>query len=131
MRMMQIFKKQPQKLFLIDGIGALTSAFLLGIVLVEFQPLFGLPVSTLYFLASFPVFFALFDYYAYHKESKFIPIGLKSIATLNIFYCIVSIGFALYHNVSISFLGWCYILVEVGIISILAFWEMKIAQDLA
>lgn len=42
----------PKKLFQIDGLGAILSAILLGIILVRFERFFGIPVSTLYFLAS-------------------------------------------------------------------------------
>ena len=34
-------------MFLIDGVGALVSAFMLGVVLTQFDSLFGMPISTL------------------------------------------------------------------------------------
>ena len=37
----------PKKLFLIDGIGAVLSAFLLGVVLVKLQSLIGMPTNHL------------------------------------------------------------------------------------
>ncbi len=44
----------PKKLFLLDGLGAILSAILLGVVLVNQQVLFGIPKPTLYFLAPAP-----------------------------------------------------------------------------
>ena len=61
------FSLHPKKLFLIDGLGAMLSAFLLGIVLVELETIFGIPTSVLYWLASFPIFFTLVDFYAFTK----------------------------------------------------------------
>ena len=55
----------PKKLFLLDGLGAILSAILLGVVLVNQQALFGIPKPTLYFLASLPCLFAVYDFYCY------------------------------------------------------------------
>ena len=51
------FYKKPKRLFIIDGIGAITSAFMLGIILVKLENIFGIPSSTLYLLAAFPMLF--------------------------------------------------------------------------
>ena len=61
-------KLNSKKLFLIDGFGAIISAFLLGVVLVKFQEKIGVPVSVLYLLATIPVFFAAYDFYCYQKK---------------------------------------------------------------
>ena len=45
-------------LLLADGIGALVSAIMLGIVLPNFQPLVGMPLKELYILAAIPVVFS-------------------------------------------------------------------------
>lgn len=52
-------------LFAIDGLGALLSVFLLGVVLVQFESLFGMPKETLYFLAFLPCLFAVYDLVCY------------------------------------------------------------------
>jgi len=57
-------------LFLLDAIGALVSALLLGVVLVKYQEIFGIPIPTLYVLAIIPCFFALIDLYSYSSLVK-------------------------------------------------------------
>ena len=100
----------PKKLFLIDGFGAILSAFLLGVVLVKFEEIFGIPTSVLYFLATIPIFFVIYDVFCYQKHLK-IGLLLKGIAVLNILYCCISIGLISCHFSSITILGWTYIIV--------------------
>ena len=120
----------PRKLFLIDGLGALVSAFMLGIVLVQFESTFGIPSATLYVLAMFPVFFAIFDFYCFQKNSNSLGRPLKIIAILNLLYCCMSIGCAMYHIDTVTILGWVYICVEVLLIVILSIFELKVAKKL-
>ena len=120
----------PRNLFLIDAFGALLSAFLLGVVLVRFDSLFGIPIPTLYYLASFPILFALFDFIICF--SRPIPLNryLRWIALSNLFYCVLSLSAAVYYSDSLTPLGWIYILTEVAIVTSIAVLELKIATSL-
>lgn len=120
-------KNNPKKLFQIDGFGAILSAILLGIVLVKLESVFGIPISTLYFLASLPCFFALYDFYCYYNINKNLGVLLKGIASMNFIYCYLSIGIVIYHREVIKILGWLYILLEVAIVSLLALIELRVA----
>lgn len=118
-----------KKLFLIDGIGALVSAFLLGVVLVQFEAYFGIPTSTLYILAALPCVFAIYDFYCFFALKENLANHLKRIAVVNILYCFLSIGFAIYHSSEIKNLGWAYIILEVIIVLALAMFELKTANQ--
>ena len=117
----------PKKLFLIDGFGAILSAFLLGVVLVKFEEIFGIPTSVLYFLATIPIFFVIYDVFCYQKHLK-IGLLLKGIAALNILYCCISIGLISCHFSSITILGWTYIIVEIILVSFLAMIEFRVGK---
>ena len=119
----------PKKLFLIDGFGAILSAFLLGVVLVKFEEIFGIPTSVLYFLATIPIFFVIYDVFCYQKHLK-IGLLLKGIAVLNILYCCVSIGLISYHFSSITILGWTYVIVEIILVSFLAMIEFRVGKTI-
>ncbi|GAA4272516.1 hypothetical protein U6A24_09790 [Aquimarina gracilis] len=121
-------KDNPKRLFQIDGVGAIFSAMLLGIVLVKLQGLFGIPKSTLYFLASLPCLFAIYDFYCYFQIDKNLGIFLKGIAFSNLIYCSLSIGLAIYHKEVITNLGWIYIVSEIVLIGILAIIELRVAK---
>ena len=121
--------KNLKKLFLLDGIGATISAFLLGVVLVKLEALFGIPKTTLFLLASLPCFFAIYDFYCYFKVEKNLGKFLKGIAIVNILYCYLSIILATYHYQEITYLGWAYIIIEIIIVLILAVVELKVATN--
>lgn len=120
----------PEKLFLVDGLGAILSAFLLGVVLVEFKGVFGIPESTLYFLAFWPCLFAIYDFYCYRKKNSNTAAFLRGIAYLNISYCFLSAGLAIYHYQKITCFGWIYILIEIMIVMYLSMLELNTANKL-
>jgi len=120
--------KYLNNLFLIDGFGAIVSAFLLGIVLVKLEMYFGIPKSTLYFLAVLPILFAVFDFYCYFKIEQNLEKYLKAIAVVNILYCCLSLGLAFYHYNQIKYLGWIYIIIEIIIVVAIAMIELRAAR---
>ena len=122
--------KDPRMLFLIDGLGAMLSALLLGIVLVKLEKLFGIPKTTLYLLAVIPCAFAVYDLCCYCIKNIDMPRCLKGIAYMNILYCCLSIVLALYHFQKIKFFGWLYITLEIIIIIALAIYELKVSVKL-
>ena len=120
--------RKIKNLFLLDGLGAMLSAFLLGIVLVHFEKFFGIPRITLYFLAALPCFFALYDFYCYFKIERKLGELLKGIAIINLLYCCLSIGLAFYHHQLITTMGWGYIILEIIIVATLAIYEWQSAE---
>ena len=123
-------EQNPKKLFLIDGFGAILSAFLLGVVLVKFEKIFGIPSSILYILAIIPIFFVVYDVYCYQKEHLKTGILLKGIAVLNLIYCCISIGLVFYHFNTITILGWTYLLIEILIVIFLTTIEFRVGRKI-
>lgn len=121
-------KKQPKKLFLIDGFGALVSAILLGIVLPQFVTFFGMPQSALYILAIFPVVFMLYDFICYFSVNKKWQPFLRIIAIANLGYCLLSIGFLLQHFQKLTIWGWGYFIGELLIVVGLAVVELWVIK---
>lgn len=120
----------PKTLFLIDGFGAILSAFLLGVVLVKFENVFGIPKSTLHFLAVLPCVFAAYDFYCYLRINENLDYFLKGIASANLLYACISLGLAFHHQQKLTTLGWTYIILEIAIILILVNIELKKAAEL-
>lgn len=115
----------PKTFFIIDGLGALLSAFLLGVVLVQFKDLIGMPKETLYFLAFLPCLFALYDLVCYLKVKKNELLFLRGIAFANIFYCCLSLGFVIYDYAQLTNLGLAYFILELIIVLVLASIQFK------
>ncbi|SDC29180.1 hypothetical protein SAMN05421749_10425 [Acinetobacter marinus] len=123
-------RRHPQKLFWIDGLGAIISVCMIGVVLVELQVLVGIPKSTLYLLALFPCIFATYDFYCYYVRHHHLHDQLYIIATMNLFYCCLSLAVAIYHRSQITCLGWIYVLAEISVITVLARFEVSVAKHL-
>lgn len=110
---------QPRRLLLIDCVGAIVSAILLGVVLVRWADLVGMPVGSLYFLAVFPVLFAVYDMVCLLKVKGSFATCLKVIALLNFSYCVISISILCLHWKQLTWIGRCYFVVELVIVVVL------------
>jgi hypothetical protein len=120
----------PRTVFIIDGSGAILSAFLLGVVLVQFQSFFGIPFRILYFLAAIPILFFLFDVYSYLTVQHHTVKKLKIIALANLLYCLLSISVTAYHAGQVTIWGWIYILIEILIVLIVVAIELATAKKI-
>ncbi len=125
------FIKNPKQLFILDGLGAMLSAFMLGVVLVYFQAIIGMPINTLYFLAAVPCVFILFNFFGYLSKTNKVRSFLKTIAYFNISYCFISLAFTFFHMESLTALGWFYFIVEILLVLTVAYLELQTAGRIA
>jgi len=121
----QALIENPKFLFILDSLGALLSAFMLGVVLVHFKSFFGIPITTLYILATLPLLFVAFDVYSYFSADSQLGINLRRIAIINLSYCLLSLSLAFYHIELITVYGWIYIVIEIIIVLFIANLEFK------
>lgn len=118
-----------KKVFLIDSLGALVSAFLLGIVLVRFEIAIGMPRDVLFVLSIVACFLALHSFVNYLFVIKNWRFYLKIIALINLIYCCFTIGLLTYFHRKMTILGWAYFFAEIIIILILANIEVNVAKS--
>ncbi|MCB9298425.1 MAG: hypothetical protein H6559_35735 [Lewinellaceae bacterium] len=118
----------PRKLFLIDGLGALLSAFLLGVVLVQMEHIFGMPPKVLYPLAAIAGVFAIYSLSCFLFLTQNRGAFLKGIAVANLLYCCLTLGLVVYCYPQLTALGVAYFLVEIGIVLILVGVELRTIQ---
>lgn len=114
-----------RKLFLVDAIGALVSAVMLGIVLVHWQPLIGISTQTLYFLAALPCFFMMHSYYRYLTALDTWRRPLQIVAIANLLFCALTSVLMIYHKDQITELGMLYFIVEIIIVMTLSILQLK------
>jgi hydrogenase/urease accessory protein HupE len=98
-----------KKLLLFDGFGAMLSALLLGMVLVRWQHLIGMPVQVLHILAAVAGLFSCYSFTSYFMTNDNWRSYLKGIAWANILYCFATIGLLL-HFWSVMTIGWYLLL---------------------
>lgn len=115
----------PKRLFLIDGLGAMLSAFLLGVVLVKFESFFGMPKEVLYWLALAACFFAVFSFSCYWHLPKVWQPYLKAIATANLTYCVVTLALVIYFFPKLTLFGILYFFLEMVVIISLVIFEFS------
>lgn len=107
---------RPRNVFLLDGIGALFSAFLLVALLAPFENIFGMPRKVLYAL-SLPAFgFTVYSLSCYFFDVQRWQLFLKLIALANFIYCCVTFGLVIQEYDSLTMLGVAYFLGEIVII---------------
>lgn len=122
-------KINPRKLFLIDSLGALLSAFLLGYVLVKFESTFGMPPKVLYILASIAGAFAVYSFVCFLGNLSNWRRFMRIIAIVNLLYCCLTLGLVIYLYQELSVLGVIYFVLEIIIIVLLAMVELKTASN--
>ncbi|MFK7933186.1 MAG: hypothetical protein AB8G22_06725 [Saprospiraceae bacterium] len=124
----QHLSSNPRQLFFWDGIGALASATLLGLVLPRFTDFFGMPAAALYILAIIPVFFMAYDALCYWFAAENWRPWLRGIAVMNLLYCVLSIYYLTQHWEALTIWGWIYFVGELVIIVLLVWVEWRTAR---
>jgi hypothetical protein len=111
-----------KNIFLLDGMGAMLSLLLTGLILPNFSDLLGLPPQVLFFLALFPFLYSLYSFgiYKFSKEIK--PSYLLALIFANFFYCLISLFIILNLN-SLTFWGVTLLICEILTIAIVIYLE--------
>ena len=114
--------------FLIDAIGAATSAVSLGLVLPRFHPHFQMQDETLYFFASLSLLFFVFSAFNFWRRPKNEKEVLKATAITNVFYSMLTAMTLIMLRNELTLFDFGYFIVEIIAILILSRLEWKTAQ---
>ena len=126
-KFINLFAGKPEKLFLIDSLGALLTTFLLFVVLRSFNESFGMPPRTLTYLAAIAACFCLYSAAcAFLLKENHRPF-LSGIGLANLLYCSLTMCLLLIYNQQLTFLGITYFLVEILIVCALVYLELSVA----
>lgn len=117
-----------RKLFLIDGVGALLTAVLTGLVLPSFESYVGLPLVALRALGIVAFMFSIYSFLNFHFFSPNWPRYLAAIAVANTLYSIVSLAVVFYFRESVTTLGILYFASETIVIAILVAVEWRTSE---
>ena len=115
----------PKQLFLMDGLGGMLSAFLLGVVLARFETAFGMPPKVLYSLSCLAGMYAVYSFLGYWRVKEHWRPYMQAIAIANLVYCCLTTGLVIYHYQKLTKLGLIYFLLEVMIIVSLIVMELR------
>ncbi len=120
---------QPGKMFLIDGVGALVSAFFLGFVLTSFQAHIGMPIYILTFLSLIALLFAVYSLISCLWVKQNHRFFLRIITYANFIYCLITGGMIIIFQNQLTLIGFCYFLVEIFLILSLVFLEFRLLKQ--
>ncbi len=120
-------KLQPKTIFLIDAVGALVSAILLGLVLTRLEAFFGLPKNVLYVLSGIAVLLSVYSLAHAFVQPSNPSVRLKLIAVANLCYCVLTFVLLLAFYPQLTMYDLLYFVGELLIILSLAFFELKTA----
>lgn len=113
-------------LLLVDGIGALVSAALLGLVLTTWEPFFGMPTRILVPLAVVAALFAIYSLAGHFTNRG--ALYLLGIAVANTLYAVVTLSLVLALRGSLTWLGIAYFVGEILVLIGLVAAEVTVAR---
>lgn len=116
---------KPKKLFLIDGLGAFITAFLLGIVLRTFNSYFGMPSEILTRLSLVAIIFCMYSLLCFFLLKNNWKPFLKAIGIANVVYCVLTLTLVIHYYAVLTMLGLIYFTGEIITIAVLVFIEWK------
>jgi hypothetical protein len=119
-------RRQPRLAFLIDGIGATTSAFFLGVVLTALEGYVGMPRTVLSVLALVALAYGAYSIGCYYLLRKEWRPWLRAISSLNLAYCGVTTGLVIAFRARLTFVGATYFLLEILLIGALVVLERRL-----
>lgn len=125
---MQLHRKlQPKSIFLVDGIGALVSAILLGMVLTRLESFFGLPKNVLYVLSGMAVLLAVYSFTNAAVKPNNPAARLRLIAVANLCYCLLTVVLLIAFYTKLTIYDLLYFVGELLFILSLVYLELKTA----
>lgn len=121
----QQLSANPRRIFLIDGAGAVLTAFLLCVVLASFESFFGMPARVLYMLGAVAVVFAVYSFSCYCWLKRSHRSFLAAIIFANLLYAVLSLGLVIYYFPQLSSWGLLYFAGEIIVILVLVSIEYR------
>lgn len=124
------FARNPRKLFLIDGLGAALTAFSLFFVLRPYHDYFGMPINILAYLSIIGLIFCAYSMFCYFLLKNYWSSPLRIIGISNLLYSISTMVLLYSYYNDLTRIGLTYFLVEILIIVLLVYVELRVANIL-
>jgi hypothetical protein len=117
-----------KKIFLMDAFGALLSALFLIAILMWFNEYVNMPTETLSILSAIAVAFCVYSTLCFFLVKTRPKPFLRIIITANVLYGCLTIGLLMVHYAQVTALGLTYFVLEIIVIAIIVFIEIKATQ---
>lgn len=127
-KLINYFIKRQKTLFLIDSIGAITTAFFLFVIMRKFNMFFGMPKPVLTYLAAIAICFCVYSIACFLFLKGGCTPFIRLIGIANLLYCASTIGLLIKYFPLITIIGTIYFLLEITIICGLSYIELNTAR---
>ncbi len=122
------FIKTPRTLFLVDALGAATTAFSLFVILRNYYTCFGMPEYILTYLSLIAISFCMYSTAcSFLLNDNWTPF-LRAISIANLIYCILTMILLCVYFQELTTLGLAYFITEILIILALVYVEWSVAS---
>lgn len=128
--MLNRFIEHPKLVFLLDAIGAVFTAFFIGIVLVNLQTYIAMPKQILYTLAVMALVFCTYSGCCFLFLKGNIKPFLKVLIIANLLYCCITIGLLLFFSKQLTDWAYLYFIAEILIIIAVVLIEREVFKKL-
>lgn len=125
------FARRPRRLFLVDGLGAMVTALLVGVVLPALGEHIGTPRPVLRTLALTAAVFSVYSLTCAATRPARWPAWLQGIAIANAGYCLATAAVLIRFRATLQALDWLYFVGEIVLVSTLVMLELRVARAAA
>ena len=119
---------KPNRLFLLDGLGACLTVCLLLAIVAPYEAVFGMPRLVVHRLSAVATLLAVYSLGCYWLVGTRWRTYLSGIAMANLLYCCLTFGSMLFYRQHLTGWGIGYFLLGIGIIAGLAATEWKVGR---
>jgi hypothetical protein len=126
-KLIKYFTEKQKSLFLIDSIGAFTTAFFLFVIVRQFKVHFGMPEKELTYLSVIAVFYCIYSAACFIFLKGGLTPFIRFIGIANLIYCALTIGLLIKYYPLLTIIGTTYFLIEIVIICGLGYVELNVA----
>ena len=124
------FAENPKRLFLLDSLGAILTAFFLFVVIWQFNGYFGMPKPVLTYLSIIAICFCIYSTSCFLFLKAYWTAFIRLIGIANLLYCALTIGLLIKYYSLLTIIGVTYFLIEIVIICGLSHVELNVAKEI-
>lgn len=122
--------REPKSIFMIDGVGALMTAFFLYVVLRNVNDYVGMPITILTYLSMIAICLSIYSITCYLVVRQNFSPYIWGIIIANSLYCILTTWLVMTYYSFLIVLGVFYFAIELFIITMLIIIELRLALEI-
>lgn len=124
------FLEKPKTLFLVDGVGAILTAFVLFVIMRQLNEYFGMHKTVLTCLSVIACFFCIYSATCFLFLKSRWTLFINIIGISNLLYCFLTMGLLIKYHALLTTIGVIYFIAEIAIICALGYIEIKVAKEI-